>query len=58
MTLMAGQQKRHPACKNTEWWSVGMVLLSAARCGLAYGSADAIATHYHYYHYYHYHLLQ
>jgi len=44
LTLLVGQQEGHPACKN------GVVgcwcgYLSAARCRLAYGPADATATH-------------
>jgi len=43
LTLLVGQQEGHPACKN------GVVgcwcgYLSAARCRLAYGPADATAT--------------
>ena len=26
LTLLVGRQKGHPACKNTEWWGVGMVV--------------------------------
>ena len=26
LTLLVGWQKGHPACKNTEWWGVGMVI--------------------------------
>ena len=26
LTLLVGRQKGHPACKNTEWWGVGMVI--------------------------------
>jgi len=26
LTLLVGQQERHPACKKTEWWSAGMVI--------------------------------
>jgi len=42
--LLAGRQEGHPACKN---WVVGCWLgyLSGARCRLAYGPADATATH-------------
>jgi len=45
LTLLVGQQEGHPACKN------GVVgcwrgYLSGARCRLAYGPADATATHY------------
>ena len=25
-TLLVGQQERHPACKKTEWWGVGVVI--------------------------------
>jgi len=45
LTLLVGRQEGHPACKKTfEWWGTGMVL-SGARCRLAYGPADATATH-------------
>ena len=42
--LLVGQQEGHPACKN---WAVGCWhgYLSRARCRLAYGPADATATH-------------
>jgi len=39
LTLLVGQQEGHLACKKTEWWGAG------AQCRLAYGSADATATH-------------
>jgi len=44
LTLLVGQQEGHPACKN---WVVGCWhgYLSGARCRLAYGPADATATH-------------
>ena len=44
MTLLVGRQEGHPACKTL---SVGCWhgYLSGARCRLAYGPADAIATH-------------
>jgi len=44
LTLLVGRQEGHPACKN---WVVGCwrVYLSGARCRLAYGPADATATH-------------
>jgi len=46
LTLLVGWQEGHPACKKTEWWGAGMVIyLSGAQCRLAYGSADATATH-------------
>jgi len=47
LTLLFGQQEGHPACKKLEWWGAGMIicLFSGARCRLAYGPADATATH-------------
>ena len=44
LTLLVGWQEGHPACKKLS----GGVLawLSGARCRLAYGPADATATHY------------
>ena len=44
LTLLVGQQEGHPACKN---WVVGCWrgYLTGARCRLAYGPADATATH-------------
>ena len=44
LTLLVGQQEGHPACKN---WVVGCWrgCLSGSRCRLAYGPADATATH-------------
>jgi len=26
LTLLVGRQEGHPACKETEWWSDGMVI--------------------------------
>ena len=26
LTLLAGQQEGHPACKKTEWWVAGVVI--------------------------------
>jgi len=26
LTLLAGRQERHPACKKTEWWGAGVVI--------------------------------
>ena len=43
-TLLVGRQEGHPACKNRVvgcWCGY----LSGARCRLAYGPADATATH-------------
>jgi len=44
LTLLVGRQEEHPACKNrvVGCWSG---YLSGARCRLAYGPADATATH-------------
>ena len=45
LKLLVGRQEGHPACKKT--WVVGCCrYLSGARCRLAYGPADAPATHY------------
>ena len=45
LALLVGWQEGHPACKNL---SSGVLawLFSGARCRLAYGPADATATHY------------
>jgi len=43
LTLLVGRQERHPACKKTEWWGAGVVICLER---LAYGPADATATHY------------
>jgi len=47
LTLFVGRQEGHPSCKKLSggvlaWLSVW----SEARCRLAYGPADATATHY------------
>jgi len=44
LTLLVGRQEGHPACKKLS----GKMLawLSGMRCRLAYGPADATATHY------------
>jgi len=44
LMLLVGQQEGHPACKNLSsgCWHV---YLSGARYTLAYGPADATATH-------------
>jgi len=44
LTLLVGRQEGHPACRKL---SGGMLrgYLSGARCRLAYGPADATATH-------------
>ena len=45
LTLLVGRQEGHPARKKT--WALGWWrgYLSGARCRLAYGPADATATH-------------
>jgi len=35
---------QHCAVK-TEWWGAGVIVFSGAKCILAYGPADATATH-------------
>ena len=44
LTLLVGRQEGHPACKNrvVGYWRG---YLSGARCRLAYGPADATASH-------------
>ena len=44
LTLLVGRQEGHPACKKQSggYWCG---CLSGARCRLAYGPADATATH-------------
>jgi len=44
LTLLAGWQEGHPACKKLSGGVLAW-LLSAAMCRLAYGPADATATH-------------
>jgi len=44
LTLLVGRQEGHPACKNLSG-GVLACYLSGARCRLAYGPADASATH-------------
>jgi len=43
LTLLVGRQEGHPACKKLSGCWHGY--LSGARCRLAYGPADAAATH-------------
>ena len=43
LTLLVGRQEGHPACKKLSGGV--LVWLSGARCRLAYGPADATATH-------------
>jgi len=44
LTLLVGRQEGHPACKKQSG-GVPCGYLSGARCRLAYGPADATATH-------------
>jgi len=44
LTLLVGRQEGHPACKKLSGGVLACGYLSAARCRLAYGSADATAT--------------
>ena len=44
LTLLVGRQEGHPACKKQSG-GVWCGYLSGARCRLAYGPADATATH-------------
>jgi len=50
LTLLVGQQEEHQAWKKLSggvlaWLSVWSGYLSGARCRLAYGPADATASH-------------
>jgi len=46
LTLLLGRQEGHLACKKTEWWGADVVIcLERGACRLAYGPADATATH-------------
>jgi len=45
LMLLVGRQEGHPVCKKTELWWCWCGYLSGARCRLAYGPADATATH-------------
>jgi len=44
LVLLVGRQEGHPACKKQSG-EVLVCCLSGARCRLAYGPADATATH-------------
>ena len=44
LTLLVGHQEEHPACKKLSG-GCRHGYLSGARCRLAYGPADATATH-------------
>jgi len=45
LTLLVGRQEGRPACKKLRVVGCWRGYLSAARCRLAYGPADATATH-------------
>jgi len=45
LTLLLGRQEEHPACKKPGVVGCWHGCLPAARCKLAYGPADATATH-------------
>ena len=45
LTLLVGRQQGHLACKKTRVVGCWRGYLSGARCRLAYGPADATATH-------------
>jgi len=45
LTLLVGRQEWHPACKKNSVVGCWCGHLSGARCRLAYGPADATATH-------------
>ena len=45
LTLLVGRQEGHPACKKTRVVGCWCGYLSGAMCRLAYGPADATATH-------------
>ena len=45
LTLLVGQQEGHPACKKKQVVGCWRGYLSGARFRLAYGPADANATH-------------
>ena len=47
LTLLVGRQEGHPACKKNWVVVCWRGCLSGARCRLAYGPADATATHCH-----------
>jgi len=45
LTLLVGRQEGHPACQKLSGGVLAWLYLSGASCRLAYGLADAIATH-------------
>jgi len=46
LTLLVGRQEGHPACKKNRVVGYWRGYLSGTRCRLAYGPADATATHF------------
>jgi len=45
LTLLVGRQEGHPACKNLSGGVLAWLFVWSYRCRLAYGPADATATH-------------
>jgi len=45
LTLLVGRQEGHPACEKNSVVGYWHGYLSGARCKIAYGQADATATH-------------
>jgi len=45
LTLLVGWQEGHPACKKLSGGMLAWLSVSGATCRLAYGQADATATH-------------
>ena len=45
LTLLVGQQEGHPACKKLSGGVLAWLSVYGATCRLAYGQADATATH-------------
>jgi len=45
LTLLVGRQEGHPVCKQLSGGVLAWLSISGARCRLAYGPADATATH-------------
>ena len=46
LTLLVGRLEGHPACKKTERWGAGVLVICLERgADLHYGPADATATH-------------
>ena len=45
LTLLVGRQEGHPACKKLSGGLLAWLSVWGYRCRLAYGPADATATH-------------